>query len=66
MASSLDTTKYFVSAVMPRGPMSVQVNVRDGKIVWTARVAEWAIGKPLDVLVKWMKADVVEEIGREL
>ena len=51
--------KYYLSS--PR--FTVQVNVKDGIIVWGAPVITKFLGQPFGNLVRWSKADVVEEIN---
>lgn len=54
------TLSWYLSS--PR--MTVQVDTRDGLIVWTAPVVGKFLAQPLYNLTNWMKADVVEVIGR--
>lgn len=52
--------RYYLSS--PR--FTVQVNVdADGIIRWTANVTQKFVGQPMSNLVRWSKADVVEELG---
>jgi hypothetical protein len=52
--------KYYLSA--PR--FTVQVNTDAAGIIrWTAPVSWKFVGQPFGNLVRWSKADVVEEIG---
>lgn len=53
------TRSWYLSG--PR--MTVQVDTRDGIIIWGAPVVTKFMGQPLTNLTRWMRADVVEEIG---
>ena len=55
----LEITKYYLSSIR----FTIQVNVdEDNKIVWTAPIASKFINQDFKNLVRWSKADVVEEI----
>lgn len=52
--------KYYLSSTR----FTVQVNTDlNGVIRWTAPVAGKFVGQPLANLVRWTRADVVEEIS---
>ncbi len=51
--------KYYLSSPL----FTVQVNVKDGFIVWGAPVITRFLGQPLGNLTRWSKADVVKEIN---
>jgi len=51
--------KYYLSSKI----FTIQVNTIYGNICWTAPIAKKFIGQPLENLIKWSRADVVEELG---
>lgn len=46
-----------------KSAITVQVNVRDGVIVWGAPVIYKFMGQPFSNLLRWMEPDVIEEIN---
>lgn len=51
--------KYYLSS--PRFTVQVNTNA-DAIIIWTAPVAQKFVGQPIGNLIRWSRADVVEDI----
>ena len=50
--------KYYLSCTK----FTVQVNVEEGIIVWTAPITWKFVGQKFENLIKWLKADEIVEL----